>query len=1196
MKEIENVLRQEDTVLFVGSGLSRWAGLPSWQALIEELAQYLEQHSINANLVRSEASSGDLLQAASYGFDKLTKPQIGDFIRLACRYGKAHPHEIHEVLVKLGPRCFITTNYDDLIEQSLRLWQPDRFYRPAVTNRQLTETAGIMYARATDFIFKPHGDAADSESIILTREQYRDLLPQGERYAALDALKTLLVSRPVLYLGFGLKDPDFLFLRDLLANTYKGATRDHYAIMSDVGDAETEYWKRNYGIHLLSYGTKLSPDGSCDHSALLDLLKSISQAGKPIPKSKAFDPQSSDTLLSIARYAATIERAPSVDPELAIRVSSMKASKQVSAFDRFDDAPIETFLDLGPEKIILIGLPGAGKTYALRRAAARCARLLQNACLDEQPNLNDLVIPVYVDLKLYRGNFLQSVAEVLPAALPLIDLMKYFGVKIYLDSFNEIPREYWENGSYEIDLAKFLECVSGNQVTIGSRTTDGLEKLGFPAYCLDKIDQKILSDELHRHGIAVHGRFAREVLWLLEKPFYFNLVTKEKVDVPSDPNPRDLYASLLKNITRSFKEKFHYEMDFCKALSIVAFRAIDEGNEAFPQNLLFEALRIELNSIGKQEVDPREIVNWLIFRSLLTPYSGSKLSFIHQSVTEYLAAAELAKRYLAEPQVLREKLSLTRWDQALFLALSLLPPENAEMFYRDVVDMDFPLALSAAKYLEMGREDVVNSLLSEVPAKISANAMDGHQFRIEGLIASSLPITFANEAKLRELVQLGDMIGAAAATRLVELRGKDVKAELIASMVDHCHDFNFCVNGISKALKPLATFEDVAVMRALADKLNDEIESHSHDDEFAHGFTDGVAEFLSEIPISTVQEGFLAHLPLDSIPEAHSRILCSYLWDKHSTEALTLAADLLVRGVAKAATAMTFIGKFANEEAAINWNCISNTHVETLVSIITNANEEIWALSALKLICDKRPDIAMDIGGRASVYSGMVCAAFRYCAGGESQAPVLDLLNDLIQMSANQRNGEPLYLLGQIDISWAGNEQLIVDLLRLRDPVISKQILTFGPEEKLGKLPITRIDEWLELIEREEDPLIIDRITSLFSSHLEDHVREAFVEEFNKNESRYRQILSEHILPKRSDLSTDDFSADAISFLLADLSRSQNSWYGPCRLLANTATERFVTERLLPLLGDAKGVSARNLRVVLREAGSRHGRRYVSES
>ena len=146
--------------------MSRWAGLPSWPDLIEALALYLEEHNSDAVVVRADAARGDLLQAASYGFDQLTPHQVGE---LFARYVStaAQPHEVHRKIVGLGPHRFITTNYDNLLEE-----------------------AEIVHARAIDFIFKPHGDAGDSASIVSTREQYRQLLPSGEWHAAMEALKT----------------------------------------------------------------------------------------------------------------------------------------------------------------------------------------------------------------------------------------------------------------------------------------------------------------------------------------------------------------------------------------------------------------------------------------------------------------------------------------------------------------------------------------------------------------------------------------------------------------------------------------------------------------------------------------------------------------------------------------------------------------------------------------------------------------------------------------------------------------------------------------------------------------------------------------------------------------------------------------------------------------------------------------------
>jgi hypothetical protein len=140
---IRSFLDRPDCVIFVGSGTSRWAGLPSCSQMIEELADFLDAKGENSGLVRRELGTGDLLQAASYGFSKLTPPGIGEFVRRAVRFGSAKPCEIHKAIVQLGPSCYITTNYDNLIEQALSQWRSDAFYPVPITNRHLAEIADI---------------------------------------------------------------------------------------------------------------------------------------------------------------------------------------------------------------------------------------------------------------------------------------------------------------------------------------------------------------------------------------------------------------------------------------------------------------------------------------------------------------------------------------------------------------------------------------------------------------------------------------------------------------------------------------------------------------------------------------------------------------------------------------------------------------------------------------------------------------------------------------------------------------------------------------------------------------------------------------------------------------------------------------------------------------------------------------------
>ena len=448
MGNLRKVLERSDTVLFIGSGISTWSGLPSWTDAVEELARFLEAAGANPDLVRAEAKKGDLIQAASYGLDRLTKQQMGEFIWSLCRCGTARPKEIHRIIINLGPRCYVTTNYDDLIEQSLRRWHEGRPFR-TVTNRHLTETAGITQTHASDYVFKPHGDVGDLDSIIMSREQYRALLPQGDLHAALEALKILLVSRPVVYLGFGLRDPDFIYLRDTVLNTFKSGTRDHYAVMADVTEAECDYWRRQYGIHIVGYATMPGAGGRRDHTNLVALLDGLLEKGDG-GTGDGFNPSGSDTILALARHAGRLMGGKTLDNELQLRVHSERAilsgTDWRGKLDRFDLSRVERFLDRGPAQSLLIGLPGAGKSYAVRRSVARLAENLRKACLEESFERKSVVVPVLADLKMYRGNLTELMDQALPVGLPFATLSQHFKMKVFLDSFNEMRQAYLETG------------------------------------------------------------------------------------------------------------------------------------------------------------------------------------------------------------------------------------------------------------------------------------------------------------------------------------------------------------------------------------------------------------------------------------------------------------------------------------------------------------------------------------------------------------------------------------------------------------------------------------------------------------------------------------------------------------------------------------------------------------------------------
>src|SRR5205085_8425011 len=130
-----------------------------------------------------------------------------------------------------------------------------------------------------------------------------------------------------------------------------------------------------------------------------------------------------------------------------------------------------------------------------------------------------------------------------------------------LDSFNEMPREHWDRGAHEFDFSSFLERFPSVGLIIGSRTEDGLSKLELPGYGLDEIDGKFLEEELTKRGIVLSGRFKGELLRLLSKPFYFQLIAGGTVQLPPEPHPRDLYRSFFSGLSAAFTGRFEQTLD-----------------------------------------------------------------------------------------------------------------------------------------------------------------------------------------------------------------------------------------------------------------------------------------------------------------------------------------------------------------------------------------------------------------------------------------------------------------------------------------------------------------------------------------------------------------------------------------------------------------------------------------------------------
>ncbi len=1209
LKGIITALKQEDCVILIGSGISIWSGLPSWKSLLNELADFMEECGIDSSLVEREIAEGDLLQAASYGFDRLTKPQIETFMPRACRYGKAEPHEIHKKILDLGANCFITTNYDKLIEMGIEKWQGKK--TDMVTNCQLAEMGRILQARAENFVYKPHGDIEDMESIILTREQYRSLLVDGERHMALETLKTLMVSRPLVCLGFGLKDPDFLYIRDILSNIYRGNVRDHYAIMADVEEAEVDYWERNYGIHLVGYETRMEPDGSRSHAPLLELLDTLQdelhgfagtdskaeKAGRTeIDKAKKEADQTwEEVMLAFVRYANRFRGYKKAETEFGIYVYRQSSDVMTRCFDKFDISFVEEFLTDSWGNAVLVGAPGAGKSYAMRRAAAVMAQELHKKCLEESGfsekgiDFRQIIVPIYIDLKLYDGDLEGMIEREFSRTLPLERIMEECRCKIFLDSFNEMPKEYWDSGKYRQDFEKIFARFGNGAVVIGARTSDGLEAYGFPVYALDEIDPHTIDVELEKKGMT--AELSKVMRKIISKPFYFQYVINGEIEIKNIAQPKHFYRELFGNLQKDFKRRFAEKAEIEKALSPAAYRALEIGVEAFPAEFIYEGMNEQ--DICQEMEEKKEVVNWLIYKKIITPCSNGKIAFAHQTITEYLAAKELMELYWKNPAVIREKMRFYRWDQAVFFMINLLPDDRVEEFINQLFRIDFILVLQSVPYMEFQKAGIINKIFKEIAE--NEDIRNRHWSRIESWLQYELDISEENEESIRDVIELGYRIGGAAAICLWKLKGDMVKDEFLQMLLEHAMEEMFC-DKVGKVLSKIVEEADLEALEKMVDHLQTIIINYEMDWWRFRGFISAVADIMTKFDEEHIRDILVGDSEFAGLPAMRKRILCKYLQNKNTACSLMMATDLFMQGYQRASITMYFIMKYSSQN--ILWDFLQREHIDRLLDCLY---DEVWALDTLGEILKNRTDLKEYVKRKAKSYSGLTRAAILACADQEKRAEVFQELKSLLFMDEKELEIQPIELLREIELTWEGKEELFVRLLMLKNAELMVGLMgSFSPFsiKGFGIWEVEDIDWWLDWMEEleqkgdeDKESLQLLQIRGFLTRYTGPKSKEGLLARFNDEGCPYRKILLKYIIP-RLETHISDFHEGAIEYIFEELKKEcwDREKYG---FLARAADHKFIVEKLMPLLEEADGVFRTNLLDIIETAGRRHGKRYL---
>jgi hypothetical protein len=216
---------------------------------------------------------GELLLVAEEMRERLGKNDFRRFMAEIFRKPGLKPTATQMLLPQIPFAAALTSNFETLLESAYTI---SRGAAPHVfTHADYPELSAAL--RTGEFyVLKVHGTIDRIQTIVLGRSDYRDVMHANPPYRQF--LTTLFSTKTVLFLGFGLTDPDLLLLLEELRATFKDYTAKHYALMciGNISTIKQKRFEKDFGIEIIPYTTS-RPDHPEVHIFLNDLLKQVRQ-------------------------------------------------------------------------------------------------------------------------------------------------------------------------------------------------------------------------------------------------------------------------------------------------------------------------------------------------------------------------------------------------------------------------------------------------------------------------------------------------------------------------------------------------------------------------------------------------------------------------------------------------------------------------------------------------------------------------------------------------------------------------------------------------------------------------------------------------------------------------------------------------------------------------------------------------------
>lgn len=187
ISNMKKALERDKLVIFVGAGVSKNSGIPTWGQMVRQFAERI-------GYPVERLSTTEYIRIPQYFYGMDTSEGHTEYYRILREVisPDACPNPLNELIAQIRPKHIVTTNYDKLMDQVAERYEIIR------------EERDFLQANSNHYLIKMHGDVDNVENIVFKEDDY---LQYSETHRLTETfLKSLLIDHVFVFVGYSLND------------------------------------------------------------------------------------------------------------------------------------------------------------------------------------------------------------------------------------------------------------------------------------------------------------------------------------------------------------------------------------------------------------------------------------------------------------------------------------------------------------------------------------------------------------------------------------------------------------------------------------------------------------------------------------------------------------------------------------------------------------------------------------------------------------------------------------------------------------------------------------------------------------------------------------------------------------------------------------------------------------------------------